>query len=415
MVHGVTSAVNPAGTGTKAASHYVINVKAGGSSVIRLRLSDSPLKKIKDPFADFDEIFDLRIKEADEFYRDIIPAKSTPDEGLVMRQALAGMLWSKQYFLYEVDKWIKEHGGDPFTGANGPSRNSEWGHMTNDNIISMPDKWEYPWYAAWDLAFHTVALAVVDIDFAKDQMRLMLGPKYIHPSGQIPAYEWNFSDVNPPVIAWAALYLYRMEKATKGKGDLTFVKVCFGKLTANFTWWLNRKDRFGKNLFEGGFLGLDNIGVFDRSKPLPTGGYLEQADGTAWMTFFSQNMLELAMEISAHDPAYDELAAKFMDHFLWISRALSNIGHDGLWDEEDGFFYDVLRLPDGSSTRLKVRSIVGLLPLCASSVIEPHEREMAPEMMKLFEERKKRTPELLTNFFSGRGYADRGIMAPFTT
>ena len=415
VVHGVTSAVNPAGTGTKAAVHNILNVKAGGSSVIRLRLTEAPGKTSKDPFTDFDAVFDMRLKEADEFYKEIIPSKSTKDEGLVLRQALAGMLWSKQYFLYEVDKWIKEHGGDPFTGANGPSRNSEWGHMTNDNIISMPDKWEYPWYAAWDLAFHTVALAMVDLEFAKDQMKIMLGTKFMHPSGQIPAYEWNFSDVNPPVIAWAVLYLYRIERGAQGKGDLDFLKVSFGKLIANFTWWINRKDRYGKNLFEGGFLGLDNIGVFDRSKPLPTGGYLEQADGTAWMAFFSQNMLEMATEISVHDPSYDELAAKFMDHVLWISKAISSIGHDGLWDEEDGFFYDVLRLPDGSSTRLKVRSVVGLLPLCASSVLEPHERESVPEMMKLFEERKNRTPELLKNFFAGRGYADRGIMAPFNT
>ena len=324
------------------------------------------------------------------------------------------MLWSKQYFLYEVDKWIKDHGGDPFTGENGPTRNSEWGHMVNDNIISMPDKWEYPWYAAWDLAFHTVALAEVDIDFAKEQLKMMLQAMYIHPSGQIPAYEWNFSDVNPPVHAWATLYLFRTERASRGKGDLNFLKTSFGKLIANFTWWLNRKDRSGKNLFEGGFLGLDNIGVFDRSKPLPTGGYLEQADGTAWMAFFSQNMTEIAIEIAAFDPSYDELAGKFMDHDLWISRAISNVGQDGLWDEEDGFFYDVLRLPDGRATRLKVRSIVGLLPLCASSVIEPDERDNVPDMLKLFDDRLKRTPELMKNFFMGRGYGERGLMGLLT-
>lgn len=410
VIHGNRDAVNPAGTGTKAAAHHVLDVKAGESVSLRLRLVDAARMGSKHPFADFDSVLAQRLKEADDFYRAIVPPKATEDEGRVMRQALAGMLWSKQYFLFEVDQWIKDHGGNLFGGEGGPTRNREWGHMINDDIISMPDKWEYPWYAAWDLAFHTLGLSVVDIDFAKEQLDLMLGQLYAHPNGQIPAYEWNFSDVNPPVHAWATLYLYKTEEAARGKGDLDFLKRSFGKLLANFTWWLNRKDRSGKNLFEGGFLGLDNIGVFDRSSPLPTGGYLEQADGTAWMAFFSQNMLELAIEIAAHDPIYEDMAAKFLDHFLWINHALNHVGHDGLWDEEDGFYYDVLRLPDGSATRLKVRSVVGLLPLCATSLIEPWQRERVPRVMKLLEGRRRRNPELFEGVYQGLGYAERGIM-----
>ena len=264
------------------AAHHLLKVEAGSTAALRLRLTDSPPSNLKDPFAGFDKTFEERIREANEFYREITPSKSTEDEARVMRQALAGMLWSKQNYIFEADRWIRDHGGNPFySTATGPSRNREWGHMVNNDIISMPDKWEYPWYAAWDLAFHTLPLTLVDIDFAKQQLDLMLSQMYIHPNGQIPAYEWNFSDVNPPVHAWATLFLYRQEQAKRGKGDLEFLKRIFGKLTSNFTWWVNRKDRFGKNVFEGGFLGLDNIGVFDRSAPLPTGGYIEQADGTA--------------------------------------------------------------------------------------------------------------------------------------
>ena len=267
---------------------------------------------------------------------------------------------------------------DPMKPGGRFMRNSEWFHMVNQHVISMPDKWEYPWYAAWDLAFHTIALSTVDPDFAKEQLDLMLQEFFLHPTGQIPAYEWNFSDVNPPVHAWATIFLYRTEQALKGKGDIEFLKRSFAKLTLNFSWWVNRKDRFGKNLFEGGFLGLDNIGVFDRSAPLPTGGHLEQADGTAWVSMFCQNMLEIAVELAAHDPFYEDMAMKFADHFLWIARAMNQTGPEGMWDEEDGFYYDVLRLPDGSARRLKVRSMVGLLPLCATTVIEPWQRERVP-------------------------------------
>ena len=410
LVHGRHEAVNPASIGTKAAAHYALNVGAGETVVLRLRLTDSCPDVRKEPFADFDAIHAQRHREADEFYRAITPAKLTEDEARVMRQALAGMLWSKQYFLYEVNEWLKGHGDDPLSPAENTQRNSEWGHMVNDDIISMPDKWEYPWYAAWDLAFHTIALLTVDIDFAKQQMDLMLSQWYIHPNGQIPAYEWNFSDVNPPVHAWATLAVYRTEVAQRGSGDLNFLKRSFGKLLTNFTWWVNRKDRCGKNIFQGGFLGLDNIGVFDRSQPLPTGGYLEQADGTAWMAFFSQNMLELATEIAAYDPSYDELAAKFVDHLLWIGHALNHVGPDGLWDEKDGFYYDVLRFPDGHATRLKVRSVVGLLPLCATSITERWMRDRLPATMALFVERNRRMPGLLKNVYEGRGYADRGLM-----
>jgi hypothetical protein len=287
--------------------------------------------------------------------------------------------------------------------------------MVNEDVISMPDKWEYPWYAAWDLAFHAVALSTVDVDFAKGQLDLMLRENYLHPSGQIPAYEWNFGDVNPPVHPWATLFIHRMEEARRGQGDIAFLKRSFGKLLANFTWWVNRKDRFGRSVFEGGFLGLDNIGVFDRSAPLPTGGHLEQADGTAWMALFSQNMLELAVEIAVADPSYGDLAAKFVDHILSIGYAMNRVGADGMWDEEDGFYYDVLRLPDGRAERLKVRSMVGLLPLCATTVIEPSQRERVPSLMAAIGERARRRPELLESLHptgpKHLGVADRGILA----
>src|SRR5262249_55584801 len=295
-------------------------------------------------------------------------------------------------------------------------RDSEWVHMVNRDVISMPDKWEYPWYAAWDLAFHGVALASVDVAFAKQQLELILEPYYLHPSGQIPAYEWNFSDVNPPVHAWATLFLYRREQALNGgEGDLEFLKRSFRKLMLNFTWWVNRKDRFGNNLFEGGFLGLDNIGVFDRSAPIPGGGHLEQADGTAWMALFCQNMMEICAELVAQDPSYEDILTKFMDHFLWIARAMNQVGPEGMWDEEDGFYYDILRFPDGSAARLKVRSMVGLLPLCAVTVIEPWQRERAPHALAVIFERLQRMPELLASIHpTGPGHlgvGERGILA----
>ena len=415
IVNRQSDAVNPARAGTKSAAHYKLMVPAGQTAVLHLRLTDLPPEKMHAPFHGADALFDERLRESDEFYRAITPRAAGADMASVMRQALAGMLWTKQYYYFDAEKWLEEHGVDPFARESRPIRDREWGHMINDHVISMPDKWEYPWYAAWDLAFHAIALAGVDVDFAKDQLDLMLREFYLHPNGQIPAYEWNFGDVNPPVHPWATIFLYRMEQAFRGQGDIEFMKRSFGKLLANFTWWVNRKDRYGRNVFEGGFLGLDNIGVFDRSAPLPTGGYLEQADGTAWMALFCQNMLEIAVEIAAYDPPYEDLAAKFIDHFLWIARAMNRIGDEGMWDEEDGFYYDVLRTPDGQSTRLKVRSMVGLLPLCATSVVEPWQRERVPRLVAHMEERIRHTPDLIESIHpTGRGhlgYAGRGLMA----
>jgi hypothetical protein len=325
------------------------------------------------------------------------------------------MLWSKQFFFFDGDNWLDEHNSNPLHTGYKNARNSDWYHMLNEDIISMPDKWEYPWYAAWDLAFHTLPLSIVDPDFAKDQMHLMLRGAYLHPNGQLPAYEWNFSDVNPPVHAWATLFLHRTEQAINGETDMTFLKSAFNKLLLNFTWWVNRKDRFGKNVFEGGFLGLDNIGVFDRSAPLPTGGHLEQADGTAWMALFSQNMLEIAIELTAQDPYYEEMVFKFVEHFYFIASAMNRPEDEGMWDEEDGFYYDLLRLPDGSAQRLKVRSLVGILPLCATTVIEKSQRERIPNAMASISERMRRMPELLDSIHptgnNHLGVAERGILA----
>ncbi len=414
LIQGQAGAVNSAQEGTKAAAHYLLDVDAGKSAVIRLRLSSAAIEQ--NPFgANFDNIIKTRLEEADEFYRAITPSAVSMDAANVMRQALAGMLWSKQYYYFDADKWLDEHDAHPLHGATRQFRNREWFHMINDHIISMPDKWEYPWYAAWDLAFHTIAFSVVDPDFAKDQLNLMLREIYQHPSGQIPAYEWNFSDVNPPVHAWATLFLHRTEQALSGKGDLDFLKRSFAKLMLNFTWWVNRKDRFGKNVFEGGFLGLDNIGVFDRSAPLPTGGYLEQADGTAWMALFCQNMIELSVELAAQDSSYEDMCYKFVEHFLWIAAGINRTGQDGMWDEEDGFYYDILRLPDGSAQRLKVRTMVGLLPICAATVIEEWQREKVPRVTDALARRIKHMPELLQGLHATgpghMGIANRGILA----
>ena len=415
VVNAKQDAVNPQHTGTKAAAHYRNNVRAGGTTTIRLRLTDVPPAAIGDPFKNFDQIMQLRQREADEFYGAITPERVSQDEARVMRQALAGMLWSKQYFGFDVDKWLVEHGGDPMRPRSRHMRNSDWFHMVNANVISMPDKWEYPWYASWDLAFHAIALSTVDVDFAKEQLDLMLQEFFLHPTGQIPAYEWNFSDVNPPVHAWATIFLYRTEQALKGEGDLEFLKRSFAKLMLNFSWWVNRKDRFGNNLFEGGFLGLDNIGVFDRSAPLPTGGHLEQADGTAWVSLFCQNMLEISVELAAHDTYFEDMAVKFAEHFVLIAHAMNQMGTDGMWDEVDGFYYDVLRLPDGGTTRLKVRSMVGLLPLCATSIIEPWQRERVPRVTKVLHERLLRMPHLRDSIHptgpGHLGYGERGVAA----
>ena len=390
IVHGRKEAVNPEKTGTKVAADYHLSVPAGGCQVVRLRLSSvAPAPAALSngdpagPFGShFEEVFEARRNEADEFYKAVIPKSLDADAANVMRQALAGMMWSKQFYHYDVDKWLEERGSDPFKASRKAApRNDHWHHMYNGDVISMPDKWEYPWYAAWDLAFHVLALTLVDPDFGKQQLKLMLRERYMHPNGQIPAYEWNFGDVNPPVHAWSTIFTYRLEKAQHGEGDRDWLKSCFQKLLLNFTWWVNRKDRTGRNVFEGGFLGLDNIGVFDRNAALPTGGYLEQADGTAWMALFCQNMLEIAVELAMTDADYADMALKFCEHFLWIASAMSHVGADtGMWDEEDGFFYDVLRLPDGQAQRLKVRSMVGLLPLCAATMLEGELIQKYPEL-----------------------------------
>jgi hypothetical protein len=420
IVHGQAEAVNPEKKGTKVAADNCLTIQPGQCEVVRLRLTDIAPGAFartngyaRGPFGShFEEVLQARRKEADEFYAAVIPASLNADAANLMRQALAGMLWSKQFYLYDVEKWLEERGSDPYKATRKAApRNDYWHHMYNGDVISMPDKWEYPWYAAWDLAFHVLPLTLVDPDFGKGQLKLMLRERYMHPNGQIPAYEWNFGDVNPPVHAWSTIFTYRLEKALrKGEGDREWLKSCFQKLLLNFTWWVNRKDRTGRNVFEGGFLGLDNIGVFDRSAPLPTGGYLEQADGTAWMALFCQNMMEIASELAMTDPDYVDMALKFAEHFMWIASSMTHLGGEtGMWDEEDGFFYDVLRLPDGQSQRLKVRSMVGLLPLCATTVYEGQLLRKYPEVRERFRRFLEARPELTTAIHDPRkpGYAGR--------
>jgi len=403
IITGQKDAVNPGKTGTKTAAHYILNLKGGESKTVNLRLTKSASTAKKSAKNEspstfgsgFEKIFNTRLKEADEFYATVIPSSLGADETNVMRQALAGMLWSKQFFNYDVARWLKEHGVNPSKSRQREIRNDRWHHMTNSDIISMPDKWEYPWYAAWDLAFHVTALTLVDEDFGKGQLELMLRGDYQHPNGQIPAYEWNFGDVNPPVHAWSTIFTFFLEKATSGKGDIKWLERSFHKLMLNFSWWVNRKDRAGNNAFEGGFLGLDNIGVFDRSSALPTGGYLEQADGTAWMALFCQNMMEISIQLAIDNPAYVDITMKLFEHFLWISSSMIRADEDGgMWDEQDGFFYDVLCLPEGGNQRLKVRSMVGLLPLCAVTVYNKELREKYPEVTQQVSKFLSTRPEL---------------------
>jgi hypothetical protein len=415
VIRGQQDAVNPAKSGTKAAAHYRLEVPAGGSKVVRLRLTAKPNLT---PFSAFDETVLARLADADEFYNRITPHTLSEDERRVHRQALAGMLWSKQYYYFDLDRWLDEHNAHPLLDNNPrDARNSEWFHMLNSDVISMPDKWEYPWYAAWDLAFHTIALSLVDFDFAKDQLLLMLRNLYAHPNGQIPAYEWNFSDVNPPVHAWATLFLYNIEKQL-GRSDVRFLERSFQGLMMNFNWWVNRKDPAGKNVFAGGFLGLDNIGVFDRSAPLPTGGHLDQADGTAWMAFYCENMLEIALILTEYDSVYEDIAFRFLEHFVWITYAMDRVGDnkDEMWDQADGYFYDLLHLPNGDAMRLKVRSMVGLLPLCASTVLEADGiLARHPKLAALIDLFKKRHPELLKHIAPADekfiGYANRRLLS----
>ena len=409
VISGEHDAVNPQKTGTKAAAHYVLEVPAGGSRAVQVRLSAKPAG---DGFNTFDKTFNARVADANEFYDRITASNLSEDERRVHRQALAGMLWSKQYYHFDLDRWLTEHDSHPMVGSGkGGARNGDWFHMLNSDVISMPDKWEYPWYAAWDLAFHTIALSLVDFDFAKDQLLLMLRNLYAHPNGQIPAYEWNFGDVNPPVHAWATLFLYRIELEL-GRADTRFLERSFQGLMLNFNWWVNRKDPQGRNVFAGGFLGLDNIGVFDRSAPLPTGGHLDQADGTAWMAFYCQCMLQIALILTDYDTMYEEIAYRFIEHFIWIAYAMDRIGpnHDEMWDSVDGFYYDLLHFPNGDAMRLKIRSMVGLLPLCASTVLEAGALSTHPRMRELVNLFRKRHPEVIEKIASAEDLEKGGYM-----
>ncbi|MBX0289059.1 glucosidase [Hymenobacter sp. HSC-4F20] len=382
LLRGQQAALNPAGEGTRAAAHYLLMVPAGESRQVRLRLAAPGLP---DAFADFAALLQQRKAEADEFYEHLQTGLSSPDARNVQRQALAGMLWSKQFYYYDVAEWLK---GDP---ASPPppatrlhSRNHTWSHLNNADIISMPDKWEYPWYAAWDLAFHCIPLALVDVDFAKNQLQLLCQDWYMHPNGQLPAYEWKLEDVNPPVHAWATWRVYKMDRKQRGgHGDTPFLESVFHRLLLNFTWWVNRKDRNNRNVFEGGFLGLDNIGVFDRSAPLPEGDFIEQADGTAWMAMFALNMMRMALELAKTNPVYQDMASKFFEHFLYIAEAMTNMADEkiDMWDEEDGFYYDVLNTPEHGRLPLRVRSIVGLIPLFAVEVLDEDTLQQMPRFV----------------------------------
>ncbi len=415
VIHGETDAVNPEQRGTKSAAHYVLEIPAGETRQVRLRLSDRP--SISHPFgAEFDQILAARVQEADEFYHKVSPFPMNGDRRNVQRQAFAGMMWSKQYYRYDVSRWLQ---GDPNMPAPPAERlhgrNRQWGHLDADDIISMCDKWEYPWFAAWDLAFHCIPLAMIDPDFAKYQLDIMTREWYMHPNGQIPAYEWAFNDVNPPVHAWATWRVYKIEQRMWGEGDRQFLERVFQKLLLNFTWWVNRKDTEGSNVFEGGFLGMDNVGVFDRSAPLPTGGFLEQSDGTSWMAMYCLNMLVIALELAQKNSVYEDMATKFFEHFVYIADAMNHIGggKTELWDEEDGFFYDVLHLPHGDRLKLKIRSMVGLVPLFAVETLEPELLDKLPgfkERLEWFEENR---PDLSHNIasFTAEGMGRRRLLA----
>jgi len=419
VVHDRRAAVNPQGLGTKASPHCEVTVPAGGVHVMRLRLSTQEWPTTDAAFGPaFDAIFQTRIEEADEFYATVIPDELDNDSQLVMRQALAGMLWSKQYYYYPVNKWMHDERLPPDCQQRVTRRNGEWFHLESADVISMPDKWEYPWFAAWDLAFHCTILARVDPDFAKEQLRLMTNQVYLHPNGQIPAYEWNFSDVNPPVHCKAVWQVYLIDKAFRGEDDRAFLESQFHKLLMNFTWWVNRKDQAGRNVFAGGFLGLDNIGVFDRSAPLPTGGTIEQADVTSWMAMFCLDMLTIALELALDNPVYEELACKFFEHFIHIAAAMDRIGdnQDELWDANDGFFYDVLRLPAGGAIRLKLRSMVGLIPLFAVATFERATLERLPLFAKRVAYFVEENAQLMTNIsdITRPGVGGRFLLSPVT-
>jgi hypothetical protein len=408
VVHGNRAAINPERHGTKTAAHYKLTLAAGKSAALELRLADRPMEH---PFGeDFDQTMTDRRDDANDFYATITPREFSIDARAVMRQAFAGMLWSKQYYHYVVRDWLCGDSRMPPPPAGRRfGRNHQWTHLYNADVISMPDKWEYPWYAAWDLAFHSVPLALVDSQFAKEQLLLMTREWYMHPNGQFPAYEWAFGDVNPPVHAWAAWRVYQMEHKRRGKPDRAFLERIFHKLLLNFTWWVNRKDTEGRNVFEGGFLGLDNIGVFDRSAPVPGGGFIEQADGTGWMGMYCLNLLKIALELAREDSAYEDVASKFWEHFLYIANAINHLGHDGegMWDEQDGFFYDVLHMPDGQHVPMRVRSVVGLIPLFAVETTETRVLDQFPGFKRRLEwfvaNRRDLTKNVASMVVPGRG------------
>ncbi|MEB3331981.1 MAG: glucosidase, partial [Synechococcaceae cyanobacterium] len=411
LIEGDQDAVNPAGLGTKASAIYRLAVPAAGTAVIRLRLGQA----LENPYGDFEAVLAQRRQECDTFYDALMPPALDAEQRRLFRQSMAGMLWSKQLYTYDVSSWLQERGVDPLERSQaGTLRNSDWPHMRMADVISMPDKWEYPWFAAWDLAFHADVFAWIDPQFAKQQLSLMLSSRYLHPNGQIPAYEWNFGDVNPPVHAWATLAVYQRDAGLTGQPDRQWLASSFHKLAMNFTWWLNRKDVDGNNVFRGGFLGLDNIGVFDRTESSQMGGTLDQADATAWMALYAQNMLRMAVELAMEDEDYEDYVQKFLMHHLSIAEAMtSRCGGESMWDDDDGFFYDVLRRQDGSSARMKIRSIVGLLPLCAVSLFNQEVIERFPELGKelsRFLDRHQERPRLLHDTRQP-GHRQRHLMA----
>ncbi len=399
IIHGQSSAINPKQTGSKAAAHFQKVLHPDEVFTIEIRFSNAEQSQ---PFADFDTVFSARIQEADEFYAAVQGTKVNKDERQVQRQALAGLLWNKQFYHYSVELWLEgDPAGPPPPESRKHGRNCEWDHLYNVDVLSMPDKWEYPWYASWDLAFHCLPIAMIDPDWAKQQLILLLREWYMHPNGQIPAYEWKLDDVNPPVHAWAVWRVYKIARNTNGYADTEFLERCFQKLLLNFTWWVNRKDVEGKNVFQGGFLGLDNIGIFDRSSPLPNGGFVQQADGTAWMGMYCLNMLAIALELARTRPAYEDVATKFFEHFIYIANAMHDLGGEyGLWDSEDGFFYDGVRWPDGSYVPLRTRSFVGLIPLFAVETIEPDLLEKLPQFARRVQWFTKYRPDLVKRLAS---------------
>lgn len=423
LIRGDRDGVNWQHAGTKAAAHYQRLIPAGAASAIRLRLT--PIAKspagngrVAEAFADFEEILNRRKHEADDFYDHLQQGTPDPDARQIQRQASAGMIWTIQYYGYDIEEWLD---GDPAQPrppeARERGRNSDWRHLNSADLISMPDKWEYPWFAAWDLAFHCIPLAHLDAEFAKNQLVMLVREWYMHPNGQLPAYEWNFGDVNPPVHAWAAWRVFQIDRKARGKGDIAFLERVYHKLLLNFTWWVNRKDAQDRNIFQGGFLGLDNIGVFDRSAPLPTGGFINQSDGTAWMAMYCLNMMRIALELSLHNPVYQDIASKFFEHFLGIAKAMTNIGGDGngigLWDEQDEFYYDELNLPDGQTFKLRVRSMVGLIPLFVVETLEPELLAHLPEFNRRLQWFLDHRPDLarLVSRWHDPGRGDRRLLS----